>query len=505
MYLLVLLHAALAAGSDAPQKSTSSQEAAARARQHKQSGDLYVADDDLDKAADAYIKALDLSRESFSPAERLVMATRLSWADHLARAEAELRDVLASEPGNLEARIRLARLLSWRGELTDALEEADRALRQSPENREAQQIKADALQWKGELRRAITIYDELIKKQDDFEARLGLSYSFLYGGDRLAAAQTSRLLKPGTINQQDRFGKFEGIFDSITRPKLDLRYLYFNDSDGVELDRYSFYQSGWVNNYDLAVNFRHTEARDDTGRKRAEEFSLKAFTRPTVSAGVGGSLGFTHLGNGNASNFLTGELKIDARIADATLAGASVTREVLTDSAELIDNRIRATSAGLQASREVTDRFSLHSAYRYRSFSDVNHAHEATFTSQYLLFFNPKLAVGHRFRYVNYQRQSGGGYFDPNDYYSNRAFATVYVDREKYYFFSDVFAGQQAFRRNRVASKDPVYGGAASLGYRPIRSLIIEFYVEGGQLASGTGAGAGYSYLQLGPRFWIRF
>lgn len=504
MFLLVLLHPAVAAGSEAPQEGAASQEAAALARQYKQTGDLYVADDDIDKAADAYIKALDLSRESFSTAERLAMATRLSWADRLARAEAELREILASEPGNLEARIRLARVLSWRGDLTDAIEEAGRVLQQSPENREALQIKADALQWKGELRDAISIYDELIKKQDYFEARLGLSYSFLYGGDRLAAEQTSRLLKPETTTQQDRFSKFEDIFDSLTRPKLDLRYLRFKDSDGVVLDRYGLQQNFWVNNYDLGVIFRHTKARDDTGRKRAEEFSLKAYTKPTVAAGVGGSLGFTQLGNGNASNFLTGELKIDARIANGTL-GASVTREVLTDSAELMNNRIRAISAGLQASREVTDRFSLNPAYRYRSFSDVNHAHEATFTSQYLLFFNPKIAVGHRFRYVNYHRQSGSGYFDPNDYYSNRAFATVYVDREKYYFFSDIFAGQQAFRRNQVVSRDPVYGGAASLGYRPIRSLIIELYVEGGQLASGTGSGEGYSYLQLGPRILIRF
>ena len=502
--LLVPLHAAMAAGAEAPTKSPLSQDPGAQARQFKQTGDLHTADDELDKAADAYIKALDLSRSSFSSAERLLMATRLSWADRLARSESELRNIVASEPGNLDARLRLARVLSWRGELTDAIEQADQVLRQSPENREAQQIRADALQWKGELRNAITLYDELIKKQDDFDARLGLSYSFLYGGDRLAAAQTSRLLKPATTNEQDRFSKFQDIFDSLTRPKLDMRYLYFNDSDGVVLDRYSLQQNFWINNYDLAAGFRHTEARDNTGQARAEEFSLKAYTRPTVASGIGGSLGFANLGNGNSTNFLTGDFKLDARITNLTL-GASVTREVLTDSAELIHNRIRAISAGLQTSWELTDRISLQPGYRYRSFSDVNHAHEASFTSQYLLLFNPKLAIGHRFRYENFHRQSGSGYFDPSDYYSNRAFATYYIDREKYYFFADIFAGHQNFRRNRVISKDPVYGGAASVGYRPIRNLIVEFYVEGGQLASATSSGSGYSYLQLGPRLLIRF
>jgi hypothetical protein len=210
------------------------------------------------------------------------------------------------------------------------------------------------------------------------------------------------------------------------------------------------------------------------------------------------------LGHGDVSNFPTGQIKFDAKIPNGSI-GASVTREVLTESAELIDNRIRTTIAGLQWSQQLTDRFSVQPAYSYRSFSDVNHAYEAQFTSQYLLFFNPKLAIGHRFRYLNYDRQSGGGYFDPNDYYCNRFFVTFYMERQKFYLFSDTFVGQQAFRRNGVATKDPVFGGAGSIGYRPFRNLLLEFSVEGGQLAFGTASSGGYTYLLLGPRIWIRF
>jgi tetratricopeptide (TPR) repeat protein len=501
---LALFNTAGTLASEPVGKNTPPQDAARLVRQYKQSGDVHVAGDDLEKAADAYSKALDLGRSSFSVAERIQMAVRLSWADRLSRAERELRSVLELEPNNRDARIPLARVLSWTGELTEAIHEADEILRQFPDNREALQIKADALQWKGDLRRAIPLYTRLIQKQDDFDARLGLSYSLLFAGDRTGAEQSRQLLKPTTTNQQNRFSKFVDTFESAVQPKLDLQYLYFNDSDGNLLDRYGVSQSFWLDNFDLAASFRHTEARDDTRRNSGEDFSFKAYTHPTESFALGGKLGFTRLRDGNSSNFLAGEIKLDAKVRDGTV-GTSVTREVLTDSAELIEKRIRATIAGLRWSQQLTDRFSVHPAYWYRSFSDANHAHDAQFTSQYLLSFSPKLALGHRFRYLNYNRQSGGGYFDPNDYYSNRLFATFYIERQRFYLFSDIFVGQQAFKRNGVASNDLAYGGAGSIGYRPIRNLVLEFYVEGGQLAAGTASDAGYSYLLLGPRCLIRF
>ena len=38
---------------------------------------------------------------------------------------------------------------------------------------------------------------------------------------------------------------------------------------------------------------------------------------------------------------------------------------------------------------------------------------DAQFTSQYTLFFNPRISVGYRFRYLNYARQSGAATLIP--------------------------------------------------------------------------------------------
>jgi hypothetical protein len=51
---------------------------------------------------------------------------------------------------------------------------------------------------------------------------------------------------------------------------------------------------------------------------------------------------------------------------------------------------------------------------------------------------------------LNYDRQSRGGYFDPNDYYSNRAFVSFYVERPKFHLFPIFLSGNKL-------SKEPAF------------------------------------------------
>lgn len=500
-----LLLALLGFGSAFVGEAAGASSSVEEAQRHRLAGDAFVKSDQLDKAADAYIQALDISRESFSTADRTRMAIYLSWADRLDRAENELRLVLAAEPANREARIQLARVLSWKGQLRAAIEEADLVLRESPGNRDALQVKADALQWQGNLRRAIPLYRELLNKQDAFDARLGLAQALLAARDRMGAEEAGRGLSGETGSQRSRLEKFRREFDETFRPKLDARYSRFTDSDNNRLDRYSAAPSFWLGNFDLGAFYRHTEANDDRRYKRVDEFSLRAYTNLNESVGVGGQLGLAHLSRGSSATFPAGEVRVDAMVVPGGRLGASVTREVLTDSAELIENRIRATFAMLRWAQNWTDRLATTAVYRYGTLSDSNHLHDARLTTEYFLWLKPKVSIGHRFRYANFQRQSRGGYFDPNDYYSNRGFVSFYMEQERFYSFAEVFAGQQAFKRNGFPSKDTVYGGAASLGFKPTRAIALEFSVEGGQLAAATSSGAGYSYLIFGPRCLIRF
>jgi tetratricopeptide (TPR) repeat protein len=471
------------------------------ARLHKQLGDQYLAQDRITEAAEAYGHALETDRDQFSSAERVQMAVYLSWADNLKQSERELRAVLARDPKHREARTHLARVLSWRGELSEAVEEADKVLNDYPNDREASLVKADALQWRGNYSEAIPLYRRLAA-EDNFDARVGLSRSQLATGNRTASVETMNSLKPGNARQERELMKLRESIDQETRPLLDARYNYFSDSDDNRLNRYSLSSNFSIGNQKLGVTYRHTDAENDTRDNRAEDLSFRVYTNPSDQLTLGGGLGLTQLRDGRTSTFPTGHLRIDTKLFRGA-AGATLHREVLSETAELIENRIRMTNVGLYLSQPLTDRITVYAGYNYKDFSDGNHANDVQLVSQYALYFNPRIAVGHRFRFLDFHKQSGSGFFDPSNYIANRVFTSYWLERDKYYTYLEGYFGYETFRRNRVASDNFIYGGSGSIGFKPISTLAIEFNAEGGTFAAGSASG--FNYFVIGPRVLFRF
>ena len=469
---------------------------------YRQLGDHYVSQDRIDEGAAAYLRALTLSREKFSVEDRLKMAIYLSWADRLDEAIEELRLITNEDPKNLRARTHLARVLSWAGRLAESIEEADRVLKQSPDNTDALLVKADALQWQGLYGTAVPMYRSLLEKGENFDARKGLSYLLLAVGNRTGAEENSRLLKPSNPREQNELKKLTDAIDKVAEPKLDLRYNYYTDSDGNHLRRYNLLYGSWMRNLYWDFSYRHSDARDKTRDNRAEDASLNVYTNVTDTLAVGGGLGFNQLGDGGNTNFLTGHAKADVRIFKGTL-GVNFSREVLSDTAQLIENRIRMTSGGLYLSQALTDRFSLYGGYNRKFFSDQNRAHDAQFVSQYAVYLVPRISVGYKFRFLDFRKQSGSGFFDPDNYVSNRFFSSLYLEREKFYIYSEFYLGHQSFKRNGFPASDFIYGGSGSLGFKPTQNIALEFNVEGGNFAAGSATG--FNYLTLGPRLLFRF
>src|SRR5688572_942135 len=132
----------LAQSADPPLKSAQTAPAKdSQARAYKQAGDKLVAQDELERAAESFLKALASGRENFSPAERVQMAIYLSWADRLTESREELTRVLAQDPKNIAARSHLARVLSWSGNLTEAVIQADIVLTDRPDHKDALIVK----------------------------------------------------------------------------------------------------------------------------------------------------------------------------------------------------------------------------------------------------------------------------------------------------------------------------------------------------------------------------
>jgi tetratricopeptide (TPR) repeat protein len=506
--LICLLLVALPAVSSAQtvdqlQKSiTSTSDSGAQSKLYKQLGDAFVAQDNLTDAAKAFSKALALGRDGFAARERVQMAIYLSWADRLQESKDELNRLLLQEPNNIAARTHLARVLAWEGELGDAIVQADRVLKDSPEHKEALLVKADALQWQGRYLEAIPIYQALIARDGDYGARDGLAHSMLAVKNRTAALAGLSALKPANAQQKRELAKLTDAIGQETSPALEGRYSYYHDSDQNRLNRYSLLGSFWGGNQKYGLSYRHTDAEDPTRDNRAEDLLLSVYSRLTDRFAGGAGIGFTQLDDRHTSNFPTGHVRLDAKLFGGS-AGASVTREALTDTAELIENRIRMTNLGLYLDQPLTERFSVRAGYNYKNFSDGNHANDLQFASQYALFLAPRITIGYRFRLLDFQKQSHSGFFDPNNYIANRAFASAYYENRYFYTYMEGYIGYETFRRNGVASDNIIHGGAGSIGVKPTANLAIEVNVEGGNFAAGTASG--FSYFIVGPRLVLRF
>ena len=501
--LLALPVAASAQSVDELQKAAlAATDRATQAKLYKQLGDAFVAQDQLEQAADAFTKALAGGRENFSTNERVQIAIYLSWADRLSESADELRQILVKDPKSVPARTHLARMLSWSGDLREAIREADLVLAELPDHKDALLVKADSLQWQGRFRDAIPIYEKILAREDDFDARAGLTRCRLALGNRTAALENFKALKPTNTRQKRELAKLSDALDQETRPTIETRYNYYHDSDKNRLNRYLLAGNFWLDNQKYGINYRHTDADDPSRDNRAEEFLFKVYSRLTDQFSAGGGLGFTQLNDGHTSNFPTGFFRIDSKLF-AGSAGAQVTRDVLTDTAELIDNRIRVTQVGLYLAQPLTERFTVSGAFNYKSFSDGNHANDLQFVSQYTIYLAPRITIGHRFRFLDFNEQSHSGFFDPNNYIANRAFGSLYYENRFFYTYIEGYIGYENFRRNDTVSKNVIHGGTSSLGVKPLANLSIEVNVEGGNFSAGSAAG--FNYFTVGPRVLYRF
>jgi len=117
------------------------------------------------------------------------------------------------------------------------------------------------------------------------------------------------------------------------------------------------------------------------------------------------------------------------------------------------------------------------------------------------------MSIGYRFRYMDFRRQSQGGYFDPDDLQAHSAFLEVGFDARPFYGYMSPYLGYQDYTRNDE-HQSGIFGGVGGLlGYWINDRAAFEVYGEWGNSLSGPGTGAGsgwYSWI-AGARIIISF
>ncbi len=473
-----------------------------RALRHKQLGDEFRSRDDIGHAGEEYGRALSLYR-GFSVEDRFTMARYLSWSGRFDEAIRELNMILSEDPGNADARVHLARCLSWKGDLRGSLDESSKVLAGSPDNKDALLVRANALKWSGNPNAGISIYKNLLERGEDFDTRLGLSQAFLSTGYIRGARDGAKRLSPEYPYQEKERKNLNAEIEKATRPTLGAGYSYYHDSDENRLDRYSLSAGFWTGYWKWSLGYLYTDAADPSRNASDHDLSLSADSRPTEWLGVGGTAGVNWTANDNSGSYFVGGVRADAKMFDGRI-GASVSRKVFADTAQLIENGIRFTEIASFIEYPLPHRFTVRAGYASRNFSDDNRSDDWQGSIQHRFNFkNPSVAVGYRIRYLDFQRESGGGYFDPAGYLSHRVELSVDGEKGRGYAHLAPFVGYQSYRRRGDSPEDFFVGGEGVLGVRVTDSVAFELHGEGSDEAGGSASG--FRYYLVGLRMNARF
>ncbi|MGE5663936.1 MAG: tetratricopeptide repeat protein [Deltaproteobacteria bacterium] len=504
LLLGTIFGAANAAEKTAPGPSRLAAEDKVSALARKADGDGAAARGDYRKAAEAYAEALGLARSAFSRDERTAMAVTMSWGGKIGEAIRELRAVLDEDPSNARARVHLAKALSWDGRTTEAVAEADKVLAASPSDRDALLAKADALRYRGDNRQAIGLYKAVLAGGDDFDARLGLAHAELAEGDVAAARADGALLQPRYPYQEAGKRDFDAAFARTARPTtLSGGYSYYHDSDRNRVNRYTLSAGRRLGRWTLDLGYRHIDADDPTRDERADDLSLAAGARVADSLSIGAGIGGTRTGRGNSDDFFTGHARADLRVGAGTI-GAAASREAFTDTAQLIENRIRFTHVAGHADFPLPGRLSASARYSYKDYSDINTSHDWQGSLRYAFRLkNPVVGAGYRIRFLDFDRETGSGYFDPSSFVSHAGFVTLSGERGRFRAYLEPYGGYQSFTRSGSRTNSWFAGGSGVLGYRISDAFRFEVTGEGGDYAGGTAAG--FNYYMFGARLVATF
>lgn len=479
-------------------KTTSKKE---EALQSKQRGDAYASQEDYKRAADEYAKALSLDSTAFTAEERLRIAIVMFWADRLDEASRILRAILAEDPQNVEARTQLAKVLSLSDKLTEAGAEADTLLENNPDNRDALLVKANVFRWQGDPRASIPLYEKALAQGEDFDARLGLSYAYLDSGNKGTAQEIAKTLKPLYPNQEKELSKFSNTLCGTQTTYVGVQYNYYKDSDNNRVNRSALTTGFRVGTWETELSYRLTDANDPLQFDKGEEVWITSHTK-AGKLGAGAGVGVSRADNGPGTLFV-GQANADINMGQWAF-GMNASREVLSDTAQLIQNSIVRTNETINLSETASPRLTFSESYTHSIYSDDNDANDLRLGTRYAVTLTPfKITTGYRFRYWDFRRQSGSGYFDPENFVSHQVFVSLYGERDGLYAYLEPYTGYQSFTRYGEKSANFFSGYSASAGWNMKKCTAFELNSEGGNYAGGSTAG--FNYYMVGFRLVVNF
>ena len=479
----------------------------------KQEADALIRQDRVEEGLKLYQTLLNRDRNVLSTTEKIQIARYYSWIDKVDEGIQVLRQTLQDNPENSEAKTALARFLSWTKQSDEAMKQVDEVLTKESSNPEALQIKADLLAWNGDPLSALPYYQKTLAISDTFDARLGYAYAQLSLGKLTDAKSEREKLTPKYPYQVTNLAKFDtalkqgqegGPIDVPTSNSMDIPFVsYYHDSDGniVKTLRTTYYFT--EDKVSGNIGYRHGDATAGGVSSRYDSVQLKLAT--TLYENLKGSAGIGYIINRSDAthNALTAHAGL-TYVWNTVEMGVALYRDALVDTAELINKSITVNGAEVSLSKELENNNVVYGSFAHREYSDDNYANDirGVFKHRFDLS-NPRITAGYSLRYLDFDRQSRGGYFDPDDFIAHQALVSIVYQQGASTLFFDPYIGFQSFSRYDQSSDDFFSGGSLRWRYQITPKMYSEANAEAGNYALGQTAG--YNYYLVGWRLNIAF
>jgi tetratricopeptide (TPR) repeat protein len=433
----------------------------------------------------------------------------LSWDKKYDEALARYDRALTREPDNAAVLLERGKVLLWSKRYDQAIAAFDRELRANPKQPWALCGMAQAYAWSGRRQKARPYYEKALAAQPGMkEATLGLAYLDLEDGDTSKAQERWKELSASNPTDPEvvELGK------QVRRARaawVQFGWDGASDSDENSMMTYRLEGGGALpSRLDGRLGYAHSDLGGPVPADADASGSADALYgvlgwQPRVGHRGELRLGATALHDSSGDERTAAVWGLAYSFPMAAWTGrTAVAHEPFLYSPLILDNAIDVTAFTFGASGMAGSRARIETNVGFGDFSDGNGRISADAGAWYVMSWPKRsLLLGGAVRYLDYTDDLDHGYFDPEQYVaallSLRSDGTI--DGSDWQYETAVEAGAQSFTlHGDRASHEPLWN-VSGLVSRPLpHGFALQFLATFGN--SSAASGPGYTSRSAGVR-----
>jgi len=405
-----------------------------------------------------YVYAIQLASGNFSNKDKLQIAKKLIKQQQRQDALTILKMLIYEPHDDYAPETLLAKLRVSTGDYDNALQDANDILEQDDKNVGALHIKGKELRRRKDFGAAIKAYQDILEKNDDFDARIGLSYCLLAIGKKQEAEYHFRRLHPQDQWQKMDYNDLARTIASKVRPRIDYTNSKFTDSDNYQGEQHEITGKMNIADWDVSVSAQKRSASGEGIQAFATTglLSLGKTLSPSWHLSLAG--GVTNLGldqspsanTGETKAFNIGELKVDTQILGGT-AQYAYSKKLLTANAVLIQNAVEIERSQFIYNKLFGNRFRIKTLWRNNQYSDDNLSREFEGTALLTVYQGfAYISLGYDHHQFAFEKPTLLGYFDPQQYKDNKWLLLTAYEHGSFYLYTEYATGNQRYFQHQI-------------------------------------------------------